>query len=145
MSEYPLRTRPARKAPPPVRRYAAGVFANLAKKTRFVDPALAADWAAIVGTEFAALCRPGKLTGGRIGRTLELVAPNGAAAARIRFESEAIRRKVNDCLGPGTVGRIAIRQSSLAAALGPRGGEPGLDGVLERFRTSVISRRPDSE
>lgn len=134
----PVVTRPARQGPPHLRRYAAGIVAGLARKTKFVDPALGVDWPAIVGAEIAALCRPGKLSGGRFGRTLEVIAPNGAAAARVKFEAASIRRKVNDVLGPGVVGHISVRQSAAIAEADPR-----LEAVLSRFRASVRRRKDD--
>ena len=130
MTDRPV-TRPARKAPPQLNRFAARVFADLAQKTKFVDPNLAANWAAIVGPEIASLCRPGMLSGGRAGRTIELIAPNGAAAARVQFEAEAIRRRLNGHLGPGVVGHVSVRQSAACTS------DPKLDGALARFRASI--------
>lgn len=128
----PIRTRPARRAAPPVGRYTAAIFADLAEKTRFADPQLAARWGAIVGPEIAALCRPGRLTGAGAGRTLELVVRDGAAAARVEFEAEAIRRRLNDALGPGMIGRLSVRQKAGAAPSDPR-----LAAALSRFRAGV--------
>lgn len=130
-------TKPARPAPPAVGRAAARIVSDLARKTRFVDPALAADWAGVIGRELAALCRPGRLSGGRGGRTLEIYAKNGAAAARVRFEAETIRRKVNDYLGPGAVGRIVVRQAG-----NDRNTQTDrLDSALGRFRAGIAARR----
>jgi len=132
-------TKPARSPPPHLRRYTAGVFADLARRTRYVDPALIEAWPALVGAEIAGLCRPGRLSGGRTGRTLELIAPNGAAAARVQFEAEAIRRRLNDYLGPGAIGHISLRQSA--------SGQPGevrLAGALARFRASILEKSRDS-
>lgn len=141
-SPTPIQTKPARPAAPAIRGAAAHVLVALARRTRFVDPALVAQWPLMVGEELAALSRPGRLTGGRIGRTLELVAPNGAAAARVALETESIKGKVNDFLGPGAIARVVIRQ---------RGGEPpqepGGDGpegpvraALSRFRATLDAR-----
>ncbi len=138
----PVVTRPARSAPPAVGRIAARIFADLARKTRYVDPNLAADWPRIVGPEIAGLCRPGRLTGGRLGRTLEVFAPNGAAAARVQFEAESIRRKVNELLGPGAVGRIAVRQAGARPNDGVGGERSRLETALGRFRSAVSSKKP---
>ncbi len=132
----PVDTRPARRAPPAIRRYSSAVVAELAQKTRYVNPALAAEWSAIVGSELAGLCRPGRLSGGRIGRSLELICPSGAAAARVAFETEGVRRKVNMFLGPGAVGKISVRQSGVKDEGGAR-----LSSVLARFRSAVSARR----
>jgi hypothetical protein len=136
----PVRTKPARKAPPPIRRFASAVFIDLARRTKFVDPSLAGAWATIIGAEMAALCRPGRLTGGRTGRTLEVIAPTGAAAARIQIESEAIRRAVNEFLGPGVVGRLLIRQAGGRPA-GPTDGADPLGSALGRFRASIGAKK----
>lgn len=146
----PIKTRPARKASPPVGRFTASVFSDLAQKTKFVDPALARAWPRIVGEEIAALCRPGRLTGAKAGRTLEVVVPNGAAAARVQFESGRIRENVNAFLGPGVVARIGVRQAGGKAPKPPRDGENAarLDSALGRFRASFAARRktdPDGD
>lgn len=137
MSDAPPKTRPARPAPPAIGRYSAKIFADLAGRTRFVDPALAANWTALVGGEIAALCRPGRLTGGRVGATLELHAPSAAAAARAQFEAESIRRRLNDYLGPGRVGRITVLHLQGRASTGGS----GLDGALSRFRASLTGNK----
>ncbi len=126
----PIKTRPVRSAPPAISGAARAVIEGLARRTRFVEPNLGADWPSIVGSEAAALCRPGRMTGGRADRTLEVVAANSAAAAKIRFAAEDLRRRVNDHLGPGTIGRIAVRQRG---APNPDPG-PGGAATLSRFR-----------
>ncbi|MGE0408438.1 MAG: DciA family protein [Amphiplicatus sp.] len=146
MAPDPIRTKPARRAAPPASRFTAAVFADLARRSRYVDPALGPSWGKIVGAEIAALCRPGRITGGKSERVLEIVAPNGAAAARAQFEAEAIRQKVNAYLGPGAIGRIAVRQAGgapLPAATGKgRPGDGSLGAALGRFRASITRRKP---
>lgn len=137
MAAGPVITKPPRSAAPHLRKFTAEVFANLARKTKYVDPGLASVWPAIVGPEIARLCRPGKLSGGRSSRTLELIASNGSAAARVQFEAAAIRRKVNDHLGPDVVGHISVRQSALREA------DPRLQGALARFRAAIAERKRD--
>lgn len=142
----PVKTKPARSAPPHVRRSAQSVFIDLALLTKFVDPALAAAWGEIAGADLAALCRPGRMTGGRTGRTLEVVVPNGSAAAKVQFEAEGLRRRLNAFLGPDTVGRIAIRQSGRQSREpspdpgGPDAPSP-LGAALGRFRASFTKAR----
>ena len=139
---YSVRTKPARQAAPPIRRYAASVLIDLARRTKFVDPTLAAAWEKIVGAELAALCRPGRLYGGRAGRTLDVISPHGAAAARVQVESEAIRRAVNEFLGPDAVTRIAVRQSGRGAQpVASADGADALGSALGRFRASVGSKK----
>ena len=130
----PANTRPARPAPPGVGRAAARVFSDLARATRYVDPALADNWPTLVGRELADLCMPGRLSGGRLARTLEIWCSSGAAAARIQFEAETIRRKLNEFMGPGAVGRILVRQRASAAKADP---DDRLGAALGRFRSSV--------
>jgi hypothetical protein len=139
----PIRTKPARSGPPPIRRFAASVLVELARRTKFVDPSLAAAWRRIVGPELAALCRPGKMTGGGAGRTLEVVARDGAAAARVQFEAEAIRRAVNEFLGPDTLARVAVRQTGRGiSAARSRESSDALGSALGRFRNSVGAKKP---
>jgi hypothetical protein len=118
-----------------VGRFTSAIFAGLAQRTKYVDPALASAWERIAGPELASLCRPGRLTGGRIGRTLEVVAPDGAAAARVQFEAEALRRRANDWLGPNAVGRVLVRQA------GARQAHDRLGAILQRFRASVGAKK----
>ena len=137
----PIKTRPPIPAAPSVGKFSAGVFADLAKSTRYVDPKLAADWPKIVGEETADLCRPGRLTGGHRGRTLEVFAANAAAAAKVQFEAEAIRRKVNDFLGPDTVGRLSVIHKEEPRRSDPNDDpETPLGSALSRFRASVSAK-----
>lgn len=143
------RTRPVRPAPPSIARAAASVFVRLAKKTKYVDPTLAERWSEIAGDEIAALCRPGRITGPRQDRTLEVHAPSGAAAAQLQMRAEDLKTRVNAYLGPGAAARIAIRQSQSAtpgATAGPASGEAegALGQALSAFR-AAISRRSDEK
>lgn len=146
MARDRIDTRPARPAPPAIGRYGAKVFAHLARETRYADPALAENWPTLAGPELADLCRPGRLTGAR-GGALEVFVPHGAAAARVQFEAEALRRRVNEYLGPDRVGRIVVRQAGgpplrakSQSATGVGGTSP-LDGALSRFRGGISANR----
>ena len=44
------------------------------------------------------------------GRTVEIIVPNGAAAARVQMETEIIKARLNQHLGPNSVARITLRQ-----------------------------------
>lgn len=126
----PPQTRAARPPAPPVSRFSTGVVEGLARKTRFVDPDLVARWTALAGPELSRLCRPGRLTGGREGRTLEVIVPHGAAAASVEFASETLKRRLNDYFGPGAIARIAVVRGP-----GPKpDGQSGPGGGLSRFR-----------
>lgn len=120
----PPATRAARQAAPALQKYSAGVVAELARKTRYVDPDLAAQWTTLAGPEISKLCRPGRLTGGPGGRTLEVVVPHGAAAASVEFAAETLRRRLNEYFGPNAIARIAVVQGAAAP----------LKGGLSRFR-----------
>jgi len=120
-------TRGTRAAAPSLSRFSSAVLADLARKTRYVDPDIIAIWPKLAGPELSRLCRPGRLSGGREGRTLEVVVPHGAAAASVAFASEDLRRRLNDYFGPNAIARIAIIQAPRAPG-GPKGG-------LSRFRT----------
>lgn len=141
MSYEPIRTKPVRAAAPPLRRFSNDIFLALAQRTKFVDPALVAAWGKVAGPGLAALCRPGRLTGGRTGRTLEVVVPNGAAAAKVQFEAEGLRRRLNEFLGPGTVGRIAVRQTGAPLAAAEEDTPGSLGTALSRFRASFTKKR----
>ncbi|WP_411816281.1 DUF721 domain-containing protein [Hyphococcus sp. DH-69] len=105
-------TRPARSAPPAIGRAGAGIFAQLAQKTKYMDPALAGHWPTLAGPRLASLSRPGRITGaGRVGKTLELHVPNGSAAAEVQMATDELLKRINAYLGPGSVTRIAVLQS----------------------------------
>ncbi len=122
----PRATRGPRPAAPPLARFASALVADLARRTRFVDPDIAARWTELAGPEISRICRPGRLTGGPSGRTLEVIVPHGAAAASVEFAAETLKRRLNEYFGPNAVERIAVLQGPApAAASKPR---------LSRFR-----------
>lgn len=104
-------TRPARAAPPAIRRYSSELLAQLAQRTRFADPAIAARWREIAGLELAGISRPGRLSGNGAGRTLEVVATDGGAAQLLQMRSADLIARLNEFLGPRAVSRISILQS----------------------------------
>ncbi len=139
-----FKTRSARRAPPAAGRAAASVFADLAKRTKFVDPALAEHWPTIAGREIAALCRPGRIAGTRAGRTLEVYVPSGAAAAQLQMLSDDLKTRVNRYLGPGAVAKITIKQRAAShtpnPAAGPKPDGSSLDKALSSFRAAIRTR-----
>lgn len=148
MRAYPS-TRPARSAAPALARLSASVFADLARKTKYADPALAERWPAIAGDKLAELSRPGRLTGRGPGKTLELRVPSGAAAAAVQMETDGLIARVNSYLGPGAVARIAVIQTGGAAKsegrkAPPEGdsgpGDGSLGTALASFRAAVKRR-----
>ncbi len=112
----PRPTRGPRPAAPPLARAASALVADLARKTRFVDPDLAVRWTEFAGPEISKLCRPGRLSGGTHGRTLEVIVPHGAAAASVEFAAETLRRRLNSFFGPNAIERIAVVQGPAPAA-----------------------------
>ena len=144
-------SKPARAAPPPLARTSAGVFAELAKKTKFMDPVLAQSWPQLAGERIATLCRPGRIIGARDGKTLELHVANGSAAAEIQMQADQIIARVNGFLGPGAVARIALIQSGRAASRAASKAPPGaatapnepdsaLGAALSSFRAAIKRR-----
>jgi hypothetical protein len=142
-------TRPVRRAAPKIGRASASVFSRLLKKTSYAEPGLCDHWPDIAGPDIAALCRPGRLTGRGPGRTLEIHAPSGAAAAQLQMQTEALLARVNRYLGPGAVARIAIVQSAGAALRQTEQSQPApplsgddtsLGTALSSFR-AAISRK----
>jgi hypothetical protein len=122
----PPPTQGPRAAPPPLARFAAGLIADLARRTRFMDPEIAGRWTELAGPELSKLCRPGRLTGGPSGRTLEVIVPHGAAAASVEFAAQTLKRRLNGYFGPNAIERIAILQApALTSDTKPR---------LSRFR-----------
>ena len=123
-----IHTRPVRKAAPAVSRYSSALLAELARKTRFVDPDLVARWSEIAGPELSKMCRPGRMTGGgkNGGRTFEVIVPHAAAAASVEFAAETLKRRLNDFFGPGAIERISIVHGNA--------GDPVKTGGLSRFR-----------
>ena len=142
-------TRPARSSAPAIARASAGVFRDLAQRTKFMDPALAERWPQLAGEKLAALCRPGRLTGRGLGRTLELYVPHGAAAAAAEMERDGLIARLNAYLGPGSVSRIAIIQTGKAPKAPTRpaagkaetaGGDVELGAALASFRAAIHRR-----
>lgn len=156
----PRRTRPRRAAAPKLSRFSAEVLAGLAKKTRYVDPALAEQWPKLAGETLAGLSRPGKLIGHGRGRTLEIHVPNGAAAAAAQMEIDGLLTRLGGHFGPGVVSRIAVLQSGGDVACAParvvktpgagpdRADDGPLGAALASFRSAVRRRdgmRDDNE
>jgi len=146
-----LKTRPVRRAAPNIGRATAAVFSALAQKTKYADPALADNWPDIAGPDIAALCRPGRLTGRPPGRTLEVHAPSGAAAAQLQMQTDAIKARINRYLGPGAVARITIVQSAQSQPAPAAGAAKSLKGnegpdntplgaALSSFRAAINRR-----
>lgn len=142
-----LRTKPARRAPPRIARASAEVFAALTRKTKYAEPSLAENWPSIAGAEIAALCRPGRITGGRTARTLEVRAPSSAAATTLAMRLDDLQTRVNRFLGPGAIARITIQQSATQSPVTqPADDDPSpLGQALASFRAAVSSKNQPSD
>ena len=119
-------TRPQRPPPPHLGLHLAKVCSGIAERTRFADPQLVGRWSEIAGPELARLSSPGRILGGVRNATLEIHVRNGAAAARIGIETDALKRRLNQVLGPGRIGHVQIRQA---------GADKPPPGTLSRFRS----------
>lgn len=147
----PLKTKPPRPAAPRLSRMTANIFAELAKKTRFIDPSLAESWPALAGERIAALSRPGRITGQGRDKTLEIHVRDGAAAAEVQMEADALIQRLNSYLGPRAVARLKVRQSGREET--PAKPPPAADrsdddsplgAALASFRSAVKRRNPES-
>jgi len=140
-----IQTRAARRAAPTAGAAAAKVFAALARKTKYADPELVGHWPTIAGKPLAALCRPGRITGTKTGRTLEVIVESGGAAAETQMRADDLLIRVNRFLGPGAVNRLVIRQHGARAGASARGGpsegpSSPLGKALSSFRSAVARR-----
>jgi hypothetical protein len=142
-----IKTKPPRPAAPRLARMTANIFAELAKKTKFIDPSLAQSWPALAGERIAALSRPGRITGQGRDKTLEIHVRDGAAAAEVQMEADALIQRLNAFLGPRAIARLAIRQSARAepanATAEPSDNSP-LGAALASFRAAVKRRTPEN-
>ncbi|MEO0697027.1 MAG: DUF721 domain-containing protein [Pseudomonadota bacterium] len=113
-----------------MRRYSRDILARVARSTRYVDPTLAEKWPDIVGADISAICRPGRLSGGRQGRTLEIHVNSSAAAAAVEFNERAIIDSLNEYYGPGVIGHVRVQRVSGGPPAPSRGNAP----LLGSFR-----------
>jgi hypothetical protein len=115
------RTRPARKAAPPVGRSLSPLIKALDDRFGQGAGALKARWREIVGDPLARRSEPAKLVKGRggAGAVLEIKV-EGAMAALVQHQSADILSRVNLFLGEGAVQRLRIVQGPIAAAKAPQ-------------------------
>ena len=105
------RTRPKRRAPPPMGRSLAPLIKQLDERFGQGTGQLEARWAEIVGEPLSRVTQPLKLTKGRAGHggTLELRVV-GPAAAFVQHQSAEILQRVNLYLGEGAAEKLRIAQ-----------------------------------
>ncbi|MBI1393499.1 MAG: DUF721 domain-containing protein [Alphaproteobacteria bacterium] len=132
-----VKSRGVRQAAPAAGGFANMIIARLAQKTRFVDPGLLARWPTLVGKDVAGVCRPGRLLGSGVGRTMEIHVADGAAAALAQFRHDDIVDRLNAYFGQGVVARLSVRQvGGSAPGTSPTGTPPQASAPrgLSRFR-----------
>jgi hypothetical protein len=104
-----------------------------AARRGFAQARLRALWPEIAGPEFAAICAPVKLARARgPAGGLLTVAVEGAHAPQLQMLLPLLRERVNAALGPGSVGRIQLTQSTHGFAEAPapwRGAPPAAGGA----------------
>ncbi|MEO1658487.1 MAG: DUF721 domain-containing protein [Pseudomonadota bacterium] len=109
-----VRTKPVRKAAPPVGRSLGPHIARLAAASGAMDPRLASEWPKIAGPELAPLCRPIRIiTRGR-SQALEVAVKSGAAAMKIQYAQEALLGRIRHQLGLPRLQRIVFREGKEA-------------------------------
>jgi hypothetical protein len=142
------RTRPQRRAPPPVGRKLTKLVKALDERFGQGSDGLAARWKEIAGENLARVTEPVKLITPRGGgqATLE-IRVNGPAAALIQHQSPQIMERANLILGAGKVGKLRIVQGPLSirpeAALTSKPGrrrKPPLDAAAE---SALIAETPE--
>jgi hypothetical protein len=110
------RTRPARKAPPPVGRTLSPLIKALDERFGQGAGGLKARWREIVGEALARRSEPAKLVKSRTGAGAVLeIKVEGAMATLVQHQSPDILARVNLFLGEGAVARLRIVQGPVAA------------------------------
>ena len=114
------RTRPQRRAPPPLGRALGKTLRELDAKFGQGPGALAARWREVVGAEIARRTEVVKLTKGRNGAPSSLeIRVAGPSAAIIQHQAHEILARVNLFLGADAVQKLRIVQGPLQAAKPP--------------------------
>ena len=135
------RTRPARKAAPPVGRALTPFIKALDQRFGQGAGGLKARWREIVGETLAKRSEPAKLVKGRagVGAVLEIKV-EGPMATLVQHQSPDILARVNLFLGEGAVARLRIVQGPVAAA---RGADPA--GAPRRARVRPLDAAAEAE
>lgn len=159
-SELPVKTKPVRRAAPPLRKQMLTTLSALARKTGVLDPEVIEHWGEIVGPELEKLCRPVRIRRQKTAEILVLAVPSGAAAMKVQYNEAQILARARQHLGRHSLTRIAIEQTGSAskkeprwktrhmtpptpgsqAPAGPERPAESLDEALERLRLSLKSR-----
>ncbi|MEO1040735.1 MAG: DUF721 domain-containing protein [Pseudomonadota bacterium] len=109
-----VRTKPIRKAAPPIGRSLGPHIARLAAASGAMDPRLASEWPSIAGPEIAALCRPLRIINRGRSQALEVAVKSGAAAMKIQYAQEALLGRIRQHLGMPRLQRLVFREGKEA-------------------------------
>jgi len=141
------RTRPQRRAPPPVGRSLAPMLKALDERFGQGPGALIARWPEIVGAEIARRTEPVKLARGRNGGPSSLeIRVAGPAAAIIQHQAHDILARVNLFLGADAVQKLRIVQGPLQRRPDPRPPVrrlPPLDAAAEARLADGLAAAPE--
>jgi len=141
------RTRPQRRAPPPVARSLAPMLRELDAKFGQGAGALTTRWAEVVGAEIARRTEPVKLSKGRNGGPSSLeIRVAGPSAAIIQHQAHEILARVNLFLGAEAVQKLRIVQGPLQRKPEPRPALrrlPPLDAAAEARLAEGLTGAPD--
>lgn len=107
------RARPQIRNAPPASRAMTRIIKPLSKNFGPGSGGLERQWDQIAGPKLSRLSKPGRITGGRDGRVLTVIA-RGPAAALINADSHNILARINTYLGAGTIARLKIVQGAIA-------------------------------
>jgi hypothetical protein len=143
------RTRPQRRAPPPLGRSLGKTLRELDAKFGQGPGALAARWREVVGADIAKRTEVVKLTKGRNGGPSSLeIRVAGPSAAIIQHQAHEILARVNLFLGADAVQKLRIVQGPLQAAKQPtpqRRRLPPLDAAEEAKLAADLAEAPEGK
>jgi len=107
------RGRPAIRNVPQASRAATRIIKPLSKTFGPSAGGLEKQWFHIAGPKLSRLSKPGRITGGRDGRVLTVIA-KGPAGALISADSANILQRINTYLGAGTIAKLKVVQGAIA-------------------------------
>ncbi|WP_017932653.1 DUF721 domain-containing protein [Robiginitomaculum antarcticum] len=144
------RARPQIRNAPPASRAMTRIIKPLAKTFGPGSGGLERQWDQIAGPKLSRLSKPSRITGGRDGRVLTVIA-RGPAAALISADSQNILARINTYLGAGTIARLKIVQGAIATQNAarpvykpkaiPQGLTPDETSALQKGLENVRSER----
>ncbi len=125
----PWKTRPARRPPPPLNRFASKIAKPIYKKFGFSEPHIFEHWTDIVGSKLARRALPQRLSHirGRRDRAILTIRVQGASALELQHIAPQVIERINAYYGFQAVGELKFVQGPLPAApLARRQKEPSL-------------------